>query len=149
MEIKNISKKIFRTTPSKVENSSNHTNPFGVNFKGNMINADVFEPAFCGTKETIAQKAANKGKLWAAAMIASMNPIKTFGSRIKSSIVNAWDVANRTEINILPSVKNAIERIRHNITDGREYSARALDLKGTDGQEIMLQNIIAIRALEV
>ena len=149
MEIKNISQRILRSTPNKAENGANHTNPFGVNFKGNMINADVFEPSFCGTKESLATKAAGKGKLWAAAMVDSMNPIKNFGNKIKTNITNAWDMANRIEINILPDMKKMANQVGEWISDKSLYSKTNLGKRNKSELEAMLNDKIAIRLLGV
>lgn len=109
MEIKSISQKIFRTSPNKTENNhnkvdSNHTNPFGVNFKGNIIQADVFDKSekssisFKGAE--IAAKVANKGKIWSSAMVGALNmnineamskmlnPVKSFGRKVKENALN-------------------------------------------------------------
>lgn len=100
MEIKSISEKIFRTSSNKTENNSNHTNPFGVSFKGNIINADVFEDKNSNLTEN-----QNKGKMLVSTLVGSMNSIHSaigrrlnsvlsFGRRIKETTTNLWDKAN-------------------------------------------------------
>ena len=67
MKIQNISQKIFRTnTTEKIKKDNNHSNPFGLNFKGNIISADVFAsgksiPSFKGIQ--LAAEIAGKCKL--------------------------------------------------------------------------------------
>lgn len=100
MEIKSISNKIFRTSSNKVENNSNHSNPFGVSFKGNIINADVFEEKTSNLTEN-----QNKGKMLVSTLVGSINAIHSsigrrlnsvvsFGKRIKETTNNLWDKAN-------------------------------------------------------
>jgi len=160
MEIKNISQKIFRTASSKAENRDNHTNPFGVNFKGNMINADVFEPAFCGAKESIAKKAANKGRMWASAIVGSMNSVNesisrrldsvvSFGNRIKSNVSDLWNQANNIEINLLPDVKNIINNMKERISDKHQYGIANLGVQEVSKLDAMFQDHIMIKLLGV
>ncbi len=128
MEIKSISQKIFKTNTANVENNSRHTNPFGVNFKGNMINADVFEPSFEG-KATLAQKAANrisgvKNKLADAMNVGSITSFVTrardFGKKITDGAARLWDTAKSIEINI--DLPKAFE----NISEKRAYKVNNL-----------------------
>lgn len=112
MEIKSISEKIFRTSTNRNENCSNHTNPFGVSFKGNMISADVFETA--AKKSKLAEGVTNlrqglserMGKLQAAVNISAMSEslnrrldsIVSFGKRIGESVNRAWNYLNNTNL---------------------------------------------------
>jgi len=104
MEIKNISAKIFRTSLNKTENKSNHTNPFGVSCKGNIINADVFEEKNSGLTER-----ENKGKMLVSTLVGSINAIHSsigrrlnsvvsFGRRIKETTTSLWDKANNVNM---------------------------------------------------
>lgn len=146
MEIKSISQKIFKTN-SSVETKSNHTNPFGVNFKGNMINADVFEPSFEGTKETLAQKAANKlsgvrNKLADAMNVGSINSfvsrnvdaVVDFGRRIKAGASDLWKKAQNLDVEF---------PIYENIKEARTYSRSALDSTESKALGEMWQSLLA------
>lgn len=110
MEIKSISSissKLFRTTANKVEKSENrssHTNPFGVSFKGNIINADVFEE-----KNSSLTERQNRGKMLVSTLVGSINSINSsisnrlnsvvnFGRRIKESTTNAWNRAQSIDM---------------------------------------------------
>jgi hypothetical protein len=104
MEIKNISARIFRTSLNKTGNNSNHTNPFGVSFKGNIINADVFEEKNSGLTER-----ENKGKMLVSTLVGSINAIHSsigrrlnsvvsFGRRIKETTTSLWDKANNVNM---------------------------------------------------
>ncbi len=115
MEIKSISKKIFKTPKKIAENKSNQTNPFGVSFKGNIISADVFETtekqniAFRGVQLTA--KVGSKCKMLAAALTGSigdmskaistrLNSVVDFGRRIKGKFVEAIQYLNTTRLAI-------------------------------------------------
>lgn len=104
MEIKSISAKIFRTNVNKSENRSNHTNPFGVSFKGNIINADVFEEKKADLTEN-----KNRGKMLVSTLVGSissinssiskrLNSVVNFGRRIKESTTNAWNRAQSIDM---------------------------------------------------
>jgi len=101
MEIRSISEKIFRTSPSKTENSKcNQTNPFGVSFRGNVVSADVFE---CATKKSnIIEKVSNRSKMVMSAIVGSVNSasqvissrfnsILSFGNRMHEGVKKAWN----------------------------------------------------------
>lgn len=151
MEIKSISQKIFRTNSTSTENRSNHTNPFGVNFKGNMINADVFDVSFAGAKETLAQKAANKissvrNKMADAMNVGSINSfvsskvksVVDFGKRIGEGASKLWNEAKSYEIN-LPIYDKVYGKVR----DERVYSLGALNAKDSLPLGDMLKSVLA------
>ncbi len=85
------------------ENSTTQTNPFGITFRGNMIQMDVFESAKKPEKAednktniSIQERLHNTGKLLASAWVGTMNKfssLKTnaiaFGNRVKDSVVSA------------------------------------------------------------
>ena len=87
MEIKSISAKLFRTNVNKSENqsnqASNHTNPFGVSFKGNIINADVFEDK----KSDLTEKQ-NRGKMLVSTLVGSIGALNATMSNRLNSVVN-------------------------------------------------------------
>lgn len=88
MEIKSISSisgKLFKTNTNKIEKSENrssHTNPFGVSFKGNIINADVFEENSSLTERQ------NRGKMLVSTLVGSINSINSSISKRLNSVVN-------------------------------------------------------------
>jgi len=152
MEIKNISQRIFRSTAKTAENKSescaNHTNPFGVNFKGNLIKADVF-----------VKPAENKGKMWASAIVGSMNSINEsisrrldsvvdFGNRIKANACDLWNqTRNNFEIPMLPNMKNIINNAKEKISDMSTYSVKNLMKRDRSELDAMLQDEITIKLL--
>ncbi|MDD3437513.1 MAG: hypothetical protein PHC64_10215 [Candidatus Gastranaerophilales bacterium] len=114
MEIKSISQsisqKIFnRNASNKIENNTNHTNPFGVNFKGSIISADVFESEKTESKNPFAgisslSTAASKGRMWASATVGAvgqaigrrLDTVVSFGRRMKDGIASTWNYLNTT-----------------------------------------------------
>lgn len=130
MEIKSISQKIFKTSASKVENNSSHTNPFGVNFKGNMISADVFESSEKAEKVSfkgaeLAAKAGEKCRMLQSTIVGSLRDFSTkakdsvadFGRRIKDNTMNL--------VGKLPKITGTDSFI-NNLNDIRTYSVSSL-----------------------
>lgn len=100
---------------SKNERQEVHSNPFGINFKGNVLAADVFESSKAketnATKSNPFEKITGKSKMVASAVVGSMNSfneafrtrinsIISFGRQIKDNIVNSWEFAKNTEIKL-------------------------------------------------
>lgn len=147
MEIKSISSisnKLFKTNANKVEKSENrssHTNPFGVSFKGNIINADVFEEKNSGLTDR-----QNRGKMLVSTLVGSINSINSsiskrlnsvvnFGRRIKESTTNAWNQARSVDMGTFLS-----ERIP---AFGGTYSVNNLQKRPVSELEAMLQERLA------
>ena len=99
------------TTPSvSAENKSaqkNVSNPFGISFKGNVIQADVFQTT--SVKENSTNVLKEKGKMFASAVVgninsfneaikARLNSVVAFGRRVKDNVANFWTQAKNTEI---------------------------------------------------
>lgn len=124
MEIKSISSKIFRTAPKNVENNNNQTNPFGVNFKGKMISADVFGS---GSKSNLVEKV--KSKMLTSALVGSMgdvaaaistrlNSVLNYGKRIKSNVTDFWNKAKSIEIHFeTPNFKELGETLKSKLNN--------------------------------
>lgn len=144
MEIKSISAKLFRTNVKKSENqsnqASNHTNPFGVSFKGNIINADVFEEK----KSDLTEKQ-NRGKMLVSTLVGSINAINAnisgrfnsvvnFCGRVKDSTVEAWQKARSIDVGKVMADKIAF---------GGNYSVNNLQKRPVSELEAMLQERIA------
>lgn len=164
MEIKSISQKIFRTSPSKVENNGSHTNPFGVNFKGNMISADVFESS---EKQNVAQNISFKGaeiaakamnKIKASAFVGSLgdmasavsarfNSVVDFGRRIKQKAGDICKYLNETNLRInIDLVENKTKDFFRMALWPSEYSLNNLKQKKVLDLGTMLEQTIAARA---
>lgn len=108
MEITKINFNIGKQSASKAEASNTFSsNPFGVSFKGNVIQADVFEKA----SPNIVKQISSKSKIFTSAIVGNinnwnsslksrMNSITSFGQKIKSNIFDAIEKAKNTEISL-------------------------------------------------
>lgn len=109
----------FRTQRAQKKQDSNAgtTNPFGLTFKGTMIQMDVFE-----SSKKVEENKANclndtlqrVGKLTASAWVSTksrFNSIKqsiiSFGNRLKENTINTWDKLNKTEISFTGLFKDS------------------------------------------
>lgn len=146
MEIKSISSKIFKTNANKIEkseNRSNHTNPFGVSFKGNIINADVFEENSGLTERQ------NRGKMLVSTLVGSINSINSsiskrlnsvvnFGRRIGETTTNLWNQARGVDMGTffagLPDKMSLL---------GGNYSVNNLQKRPVSELEAMLTDRLA------
>ena len=73
----------FKADRIKVKNNINSTNPFGITFKGTVLQMDVFESA--KTKENnIAEKFAQAGKFLSSAWAGTINRFSTMRDNIIS-----------------------------------------------------------------
>ncbi|HPT40963.1 MAG TPA: hypothetical protein PLG15_01095 [Candidatus Gastranaerophilaceae bacterium] len=108
LSINNISKNFFRTTTVK-KVDKNHTNPFGVSFKGNVLTADVFETK--NNNVNLIERAKNKSRMLSSAVVGSitnlssaistrLNSVVSFGNRIRQNATDFWTKAQQTEIHI-------------------------------------------------
>lgn len=116
MKITNTNFSLFNKPLSKEERQEVHSNPFGINFKGNVLTSDVFESS--KAKETTNTASTNpfaavsgKSKMVASAFVGGINSfneafrsrinsIISFGRQIKDSIANSWEKAKNTEISL-------------------------------------------------
>ena len=110
------------------------TNPFGVSFKGNVIQADVFESA---KKESATAGIVEKGKLFASAVVSGINNFnEAFNSRINSMVSfgkkitkDAFDTIERignTEITF------DMTGIKNRLFPDRQYSVKNLTNRSVD-----------------
>ena len=132
MEIKSISQRIFRTSSPKTEQNSCQTNPFGVNFKGNMITADVFDkPEKSDTNEIMKQKMTMSAVLAPMSQSISrrLNSIMSFGRRLGENTAEIWRKTNNIEIPFHP-----MANLMQNLSDRRTYSVS--NLKNLDTGEL-------------
>ena len=116
MKISNTKFGMFKPL-SKTERQEVHSNPFGINFKGNILASDVFEtskPKEVNSTTTGSNPfttLTNKSKMVASAVVGSMNSfneafrsrinsIISFGRKIGENIANSWEYAKNTEIRL-------------------------------------------------
>lgn len=100
---------------SKEERQEVHSNPFGINFKGNVLTSDVFESSkpkeASNTSSNPFATVSTKSKMVASAFVGGMNSfneafrsrinsIISFGRQVKDSISNSWEKAKNTEITL-------------------------------------------------
>lgn len=152
MEIKSISEKIFKTASRKAESNNNsHSNPFGVNFKGNIISADVFETSekqnitFKGAE--LAAKAGAKCKMLKSAFVGSIGEMSSAlktrfnnvldritSSRIGQSISGACDYLNNhkavLELDWNLKIVEGKARNWFNMIIGKPYEGKNVDELG-------------------
>lgn len=127
--------------PKKTTQNKLATNPFGVSFKGNVIQADVFESA-----NKSSNIIAEKGKLFASAIVSGINNFNdSFKSRInaivsfgKKAVTNVFDTIERignTEITF------DMTGIKNKLFPDREYSVKNLTNKSVDELKTMWTNL--------
>ena len=92
----------------QVRTNNLSTNPFGVSFKGNVIQADVFETS---NKTSATEMIAQKSKLFASAVVSGinnfneafksrMNSIVSFGKKITTNVFDTIERIGNTEISL-------------------------------------------------
>lgn len=103
--------------------NTNATNPFGLTFKGSMIQMDVFESSAKAQKQEESNgyndKFQKAGKLAASAWVSTINRFNSikqsmisFGSRMKESAINTWDKLNKTEITFTGLFKDSVSSLQ-------------------------------------
>lgn len=109
------------------------SNPFGVSFKGNVIQADVFQK----TAQKASTETQEKGKLFASAVVSGinnfneafksrLNSIVSFGKKVTSNVLGSIEKVANTEI------KFNFEGIKNKLFPDREYSMKNLTNKPVD-----------------
>lgn len=112
-------------TQKKQENTGiGATNPFGLTFKGTVLQMDVFETQAknnaksnisSNAKETLAKAGKLTASAWAATL-SRLNSIKqsmiSFGNRLKENTVSTWDKLNKTEISFTGLFSNSVSSLR-------------------------------------
>lgn len=132
------------------QKSSASTNPFGISFKGNVIQADVFETAKNSiiNKIGIRERIANTGRTFRSAIVGGINSfnnavkeranaIVSFGRRTKERIESAIDFANNYDVG--EGIKNAFTSVYNRIASRNEYSVKNLTKRPVTELESMLR----------
>ncbi len=128
----NTPKSAERTSTPKTTTNKLATNPFGVSFKGNVIQADVFESAKKSTNGI-----AEKGKLFASAVVSGINnfnesfksrinAIVSFGKKVTTNIFDTMERIGNTEITF------DMTGIKNRLFPDREYSVKNLTNKSVE-----------------
>ncbi|MBE7705555.1 MAG: hypothetical protein E7Z90_07100 [Cyanobacteria bacterium SIG29] len=122
------------------------TNPFGVSFKGNVIQADVFEGA---SKSNIAENIAEKGKLFASAVVSGinnfnesfksrMNSVVSFGKKVTTNVFDTIERIGNTEITF------DMTGLKNKLFPDRQYSVKNLANKPVDELKSMWTDLSAV-----
>ena len=116
ISIKNSAVNIFRTAGTTTkQQETKHSNPFGLSFKGNVLQADVFSSSKPKTenKESFFGKVADKTRAFKSAVVGGINNFNTelntrfnnginkivsFGKKIGHNTKEIWRKANETNI---------------------------------------------------
>ncbi len=101
--------------------NTNSTNPFGISFKGNVLQMDVFDSSSktsSGATNPIQDGLGKVNKFIASARVATMNKIDSikqgaisFGSKIKENAVNTYNKLATTEVNF-DFMRNSTSRLQ-------------------------------------
>lgn len=110
------------------------TNPFGVSFKGNVIQADVFE----SKKQNLSTNVlAEKSKLFASAVVSGinnfneafksrMNSVVSFGKKVTTNVFDTLERIGNTEITF------DMNGIKNRLFPDRQYSVKNLTSKSVE-----------------
>ena len=121
------------------------TNPFGVSFKGNVIQADVFVNEKNNIEKTT-NGIAEKSKLFASAVVSGinnfnesfksrLNSIVSFGKKVTTDVCDTLERIGNTEI------KFDMEGIKNKLFPDRQYSVKNLTNKPVDELKTMWQEL--------
>lgn len=135
-----------KTTTS---NNKLSTNPFGVSFKGNVIQADVFESA---KKNLSGSNIAEKSKLFASAVVSGinsfneafksrMNSVVSFGKKITTNVFDTIERIGNTEITF------DMNGIKNRLFPDRQYSVKNLSNKSVDELKSLWENLAQTAAV--
>ncbi len=139
--------KIGLTTKKTVQNNTTEkrltTNPFGVSFKGNVIQADVFET---NNKTGIQNNIYEKSKLFASALVSGinnfnesfksrMNAIVSFGKKVAKDSLETLERIGNTEVKI------DIDGIKDKIFPDRKYEVKNLSKIPVEDLKNMWQDL--------
>ncbi len=134
------------TTIQKNQNTNKlTTNPFGVSFKGNVIQADVFESGKNNIEKTT-NSIAEKGKLFASAVVSGINnfnesfksrvnSIVSFGKKVTTDVCDTIERIGNTEITF------DMESIKNKLFPDRQYSVKNLSNQPVEDLKTMWQNL--------
>ncbi len=115
--------KAQRAQKRQEQQNPNATNPFGLTFKGSMIQMDVFESSSKAQKQeegsSFGDKFQKAGKLAASAWVSTINKLNSmkqsmisFGNRVKETTMNTWDKLNKTEINFTGLFRDSVSSLQ-------------------------------------
>ena len=120
------------------------SNPFGVSFKGNVIQADVFQS---GAKKAASGLMSGKGKVFASAVVSGinnfneafksrLNAIGAFAKKVTSNVFDSIEKFGNTEI------KFDMESVKNKLFPNREYGIKKLAEQPVDKLRTMWTGLI-------
>ena len=132
-------------TPAETKTNKLSTNPFGVSFKGNVIQADVFESNAKKSDNGIVEKS----KLFASAVVSGINnfnesfksrvnAIVSFGKKVATNVFDTMERIGNTEISF------NMDGIKNKLFPDREYSVKNLKGKSVEELKTMWTDITPI-----
>lgn len=123
----------------KVENAKAHSNPFGITFKGTMLNMDVFESNAKSNTNMLETHFPTITKFVASARIATLNRYNS----VKNSIVSFGGKIKQDAIEIMEKVKNPETYAALNPQNSVSY----LGKKSVGDLEAMLKDALIARGV--
>ncbi len=134
----------FKSLRKDKTQKSPSTNPFGIAFKGTVIQMDVFENSNSAVKEnSVSEKFKNTGKLLASAWVSTLNKfssIKTnaiaFGNKLKDNSIQLYKKAQE-----LANTKIEFDVFKYNVSNLQKQPVGVLrsmlceELKGAANNE--------------
>lgn len=100
---------IFKSarTETKTNAPAHSSNPFGISFKGNVIQADIFQTT--ANREHSGVSIRERGKMFMSAVVGNinsfnnaiksrLNTVVSFGRQVKDNVANWWEMAKNTEV---------------------------------------------------
>ena len=110
----------FKTNRENIKANQGHTNPFGITFKGTVLQMDVFESSGSKAPSIITKKMQEAGKLAASVWTTTINKFSSmkknvidFANNIKTSTKEFIHMLNTTNVEFnfsKYSVKNLAKR---------------------------------------
>ena len=134
---------VQNTTAQKKGNTNKlTTNPFGVSFKGNVIQADVFVNEKVN-KDKNSNGIVEKSKLFASAVVSGINNfnesfksrIVSFGKKITTDVCDSLERIGNTEISF------DMEGIKNKLFPDRQYSVKNLSKQPVEDLKTMWQEL--------
>ena len=167
ISIKTGAVNIFK--PTQQNNEQKHSNPFGLSFKGNVLQADVFSSSKAKATEGtgIGEKIAQKGRAVKSAIVGGINNfnaelktrfnnginrIVSFGRKLGDNTKKAWRKATETSYTIdFSGFSESFNGWANmDIVDfikgkGHEYSVKTLVKRPVSELRTMLQNELEVK----
>ena len=103
-----IFKSLTKTENTRQAEEHRSSNPFGISFRGNVIQADVFETT---NKDAEKVSIRERGRMFASAVVGNINSfnsaiksrinsVVSFGRQVRDNVANWWEQAKQTEITV-------------------------------------------------